>query len=188
MAKPNPHSSSCVTLSALVVNPRLRESEAGCASRCTQKKGTRESHVPSLGELAEAISSSRPSSRPSSSSPSVIPPFGGSWIASFSPHAPAHSAAWHVGPGVGDSRFAGSLPARVASWEEQQVKKRGCSTRAPHTRTKDYRFFAAFFAAFFFIAIRFLSSDCGDSASDGQPDRHNGWAEPSTFIPDVDYG
>ena len=71
---------------------------------------------------------------------------------------------------------------------EQQLKKKGCSTRAPQTRSKNYRFFAAFFfAPLAFFAIVF-SSGCCDSASDGSLARHNGWAEPSTLIPDVDYG
>ena len=52
-----------------------------------------------------------------------------------------------------------------------------------------YRFFAAFFfpplAAFFAI---FFSSGCCDPASDEPLGRHYGWAEPSTLIPDVDYG
>jgi hypothetical protein len=38
-----------------------------------------------------------------------------------------------------------------------------------------------------FFAIVF-SSGCCDSASDGIAHRHNGWAEPATLIPDVDYG
>ena len=66
----------------------------------------------------------------------------------------------------------------------------GCSIEHPlNFRRKTYRFFAAFFfpplAAFFAIVF---SSGCPDSASDSQRDRHNGWAEPSTLIPDVDYG
>jgi hypothetical protein len=55
-------------------------------------------------------------------------------------------------------------------------------------RWKTYRFFAAFFfppLAFFAIVF---SSGHPASASDSQRDCHNWWAEPSTLIPDVDYG
>jgi hypothetical protein len=70
------------------------------------------------------------------------------------------------------------------------IKKWGAQTSTPkgHKR-KIYRFFAAFFfpplAAFFAI---FFSSGCCASASDEPLGRHYGWAEPSTLIPDVDYG
>jgi hypothetical protein len=58
----------------------------------------------------------------------------------------------------------------------------------PKGISKSYRFLAAFFfPPFAFFAIVF-SSGCCDSASNGLLDRHNGWAEPSTLIPDVDYG
>jgi hypothetical protein len=103
---------------------------------------------------------------------------------------PAHSAAWHVGPGVGIS-LRGQPPTSLATFGRAQLnsKKRGAHPEHPQTRSKTYRFFAAFFfeplAAFFAILF---SSGCCDSASDGQLDRHNGWAEPSTLIPDVDYG
>jgi hypothetical protein len=54
---------------------------------------------------------------------------------------------------------------------------------------RNYRFFAAFFfaplAAFFAIVF---SSRISDSTSDEPLGRHNWWAEPSTLIPDVDYG
>ena len=57
------------------------------------------------------------------------------------------------------------------------------------SKRKNYRFFAAFFlpplAAFFAIVF---SSGCCDSASDEPLGRHYWWAEPSTLIPDVDYG
>jgi hypothetical protein len=57
------------------------------------------------------------------------------------------------------------------------------------SKQRNYRFFAAFFfpplAAFFAIVF---SSGCCDSASDEPLGRHYGWAEPSTLIPDVDYG
>jgi hypothetical protein len=52
-----------------------------------------------------------------------------------------------------------------------------------------YRFFAAFFfaplAAFFAIVF---SLGVSGSTSDEPLGRHNWWAEPSTLIPDVDYG
>jgi len=67
----------------------------------------------------------------------------------------------------------------------------GCSIEHPlKAFGRNYRFFAAFFfaplAAFF--AIGFLSSRISDSTSDEPLGRHNWWAEPSTLIPDVDYG
>jgi hypothetical protein len=106
---------------------------------------------------------------------------------------PAHSAAWHVGPGRGVPRFVGSLPAHNASREGsngKNLKKRGAPCEHPQSRSKNYRFFAAFFfellAAFFAMLV--FSLGCGGSTSDGHHDRHNGWAEPSTLIPDVDYG
>jgi hypothetical protein len=66
----------------------------------------------------------------------------------------------------------------------------GCPIEHPlKPFSKNYRFFAAFFfaplAAFFAIVF---SLELSDSASDGPLGRHNGWAEPSTLIPDVDYG
>jgi hypothetical protein len=68
-------------------------------------------------------------------------------------------------------------------------KKMGCPTSTPKVKAENYRFFAAFFfpplAAFFAIVF---SSGCCDSASDEPLGRHYGWAEPSTLIPDVDYG
>ena len=47
--------------------------------------------------------------------------------------------------------------------------------------------------ALFLSALGSLLRHCfllriSDSASDGPHGRHNGWAEPSTLIPDVDYG
>jgi hypothetical protein len=70
-------------------------------------------------------------------------------------------------------------------------KKNGVLYRAPlEALRKNYRFFAAFFfaplAAFF--AIGFFSSGLAAQPRTDHSDRHNGWAEPSTLIPDVDYG
>jgi hypothetical protein len=111
--------------------------------------------------------------------------------------SPAHSAAWHVGPAFGDLASWANSRSQDATQESSNSvamngrdKKMGCSTSTPkgHKR-KIYRFFAAFFfpplAAFFAI---FFSSGCCDSASDEPLGRHYGWAEPSTLIPDVDYG
>ena len=56
-------------------------------------------------------------------------------------------------PGCWRLSLRGLTPSARRVLGEQRLKKRGCSTRAPHTRTKNYRFFAAFFAAFFFFAI-----------------------------------
>jgi hypothetical protein len=68
-------------------------------------------------------------------------------------------------------------------------KKMGCSIEHPLKLRKNYRFFAAFFfaplAAFFAIVF---SSGLATQASDEPLGRHNWWAEPSTLIPDVDYG
>jgi hypothetical protein len=70
-------------------------------------------------------------------------------------------------------------------------RKKGVLTEHPFKalRKKTYRFFAAFFfaplAAFFAIGSLLRISD---SASDEPLGRHNWWAEPSTLIPDVDYG
>ena len=61
----------------------------------------------------------------------------------------------------------------------------GCSIEHPVKLRKTYRFFAAFFLAFF--AIVFSSGLAAQPPTD-RLDRHNGWAEPSTLIPDVDYG
>ncbi len=90
---------------------------------------------------------------------------------------------------VGDSRLR-STPETGAI---NSVEKKGCSCRAPPIfERRNYRFFAAFFlaplAAFF--AILFSS---GIQVVVTQPRRtnairHNWWAEPSTLIPDVDYG
>ncbi len=66
----------------------------------------------------------------------------------------------------------------------------GCFSEHPiKAFVKNYRFFAAFFfaplAAFFAIV---LSLGVSDSTSRRPLGRHNWWAEPSTLIPDVDYG
>ena len=115
------------------------------------------------------------------------PPFRSLGFASHPPHAPAHSAAWHVGPGVnGLASRAGSR--RAARLGRATTQKKGVlHLSTPKLVRKNYRFFAAFFfppLAFFAIVF---SSGCCDSASDGPLSRHNGWAEPSTLIPDVDY-
>ena len=78
-------------------------------------------------------------------------------------------------------------PSQESSIRAKKIGVLHLST--PKVTSKNYRFFAAFFfaplAAFFAI---FFSSGCCDSASDAHSGRHNGWAEPSTLIPDVDYG
>ena len=111
--------------------------------------------------------------------------------------APAHSAAWHVGPAFGDLASWADSRSTLAIGSEQQLdeleirdKKNGVLNEHPEgSMRRNYRFFAAFFfpplAAFFAI---FFSSGCCDSASDEPLGRHYGWAEPSTLIPDVDYG
>jgi hypothetical protein len=74
---------------------------------------------------------------------------------------------------------------------EQQLaaKKMGCSIEHPLKLRKNYRFFAAFFfaplAAFFAIVF---SSGLATQPQTNHLARHNWWAEPSTLIPDVDYG
>ena len=74
---------------------------------------------------------------------------------------------------------------------EQQLaaKKMGCSIEHPLKLRKNYRFFAAFFfaplAAFFAIVF---SSGLATQPQTNHSARHNWWAEPSTLIPDVDYG
>jgi hypothetical protein len=80
-------------------------------------------------------------------------------------------------PGEGEQRFS-----RQKNW--------GAPSEHPSSSFgRTYRFFAAFFfaplAAFFAIVF---SSGCCDSASNAHAGRHYGWAEPSTLIPDVDYG
>ena len=81
-----------------------------------------------------------------------------------------------------------TLAARLHDVRAATQKKGVLHLSTPKLLRKDYRFFAAFFfAALAFFAIIF-SSGCRDSASDDQRSRHNGWAEPSTLIPDVDYG
>ena len=99
----------------------------------------------------------------------------------------ALSAAWHVGLDVGDLASANS---RRAGEQSSEQKNWGAPSEHPvKFLPKNYRFFAAFFfeplAAFFAIVF---SSGCCDSASDARAGRHYGWAEPSTLIPDVDYG
>jgi hypothetical protein len=82
------------------------------------------------------------------------------WIARvFRRNNPAHSAAWHVGPGVGDLASS-ATPAAGAGTEQQHLAglKKGGAPRAPlKSLTKNYRFFAAFFfaplAAFFAIVF-----------------------------------
>jgi|SRR5581483_7007399 len=73
---------------------------------------------------------------------------------------PAHSAAWHVGPG-GASRFVAH--SRPVTRERGKLKKNGVLHLSEHPESlqKNYRFFAAFFfeplAAFFAIVF---SSGC----------------------------
>ena len=91
--------------------------------------------------------------------------------------------------GSGDLAWL-ATPAPQAGEQQFAAKKNGVLCRAPLSLAlKNYRFFAAFFfaplAAFFAIGSLLRISD---SASDGPLGRHNGWAEPSTLIPDVDYG
>jgi hypothetical protein len=73
--------------------------------------------------------------------------------------------------------------------EKTGIKKWGARRAPRRFKAENYRFFAAFFfpplAAFFAI---FFSSGCCASASDEPLGRHYWWAEPSTLIPDVDYG
>jgi hypothetical protein len=73
----------------------------------------------------------------------------------YAPHNPAHSAAWHVGPDVGDPSLRGLSPgldARVSN----NSKKRGAPSEHPQSLLKNYRFFAAFFfAALAFFAMVF---------------------------------
>ena len=89
-----------------------------------------------------------------------------------------------LAPGKGPNA---SRPSQESSIRAKKIGVLHLST--PKVTSKNYRFFAAFFfaplAAFFAI---FFSSGCCDSASDAHAGRHNGWAEPSTLIPDVDYG
>ena len=83
---------------------------------------------------------------------------------------------------------------RTAPFGRAAIQENGAPrSGTPKSVRKNYRFFAAFFATFFFAAFAFLaigslSSGCCGSTSDGHQDCHNGWAEPSTLIPDVDYG
>src|SRR5262245_34758867 len=123
-----------------------------------------------------------------------IPPFTGGLRG-----RPAASALCRLArrPGVAATSLRGltrAHDARRASsnlrrWEKPGDKKMGCSASTPKVKAENYRFFAAFFfpplAAFFAI---FFSSGCCDPASDEPLGRHYWWAEPSTLIPDVDYG
>ena len=52
------------------------------------------------------------------------------WICEYAPYNPAHSAAWHVGPGVGDPSLRGLSPGLDCAGE-QQLKKNGVLIRAP---------------------------------------------------------
>ena len=130
-----------------------------------------------LGLKRSLISSWPPSSfRPLLSSPFESPLSPVVWMASVAPDNPAHSAAWHVGPGVGDLAFVradsrshrpSSLYARADTTDANERamlrdKKNGVLHRAPlEALRKIYRFFAAFFfpplAAFFAIVF---SSGC----------------------------
>src|SRR5438477_10514698 len=93
-------------------------------------------------------------------------------------------ASW-ADPRAGARRASSNL-RRMEKIEE---KKWGARRAPRRSERENYRFFAAFFfpplAAFFAIVF---SSGCCDSASDEPLGRHYGWAEPSTLIPDVDYG
>jgi len=78
------------------------------ADRGRTKKGTRESHAPLHGETGGSyLFFAAFFFAPLAFFAICNPPFRWLWIASVSPYDPAHSAAWHVGPGVGVSRFAG---------------------------------------------------------------------------------
>jgi hypothetical protein len=80
------------------------------------------------------------------------------WIARvFRRNDPAHSAAWHVGPGVGDlASWAAPRAVRGAA-ASRGLKKWGAQRAPLKALTKNYRFFAAFFfaplAAFFAIVF-----------------------------------
>src|SRR4029079_5531758 len=65
----------------------------------------------------------------------------------------------------------------------------GCSTSTPKVKAAELPLLRGLFLSALGSLLRhcFLLRLCG-STSDGPLGRHNGWAEPSTLIPDVDYG
>src|SRR5205085_4676623 len=74
--------------------------------------------------------------------------------------------------------------------ENRRDKKMGCSTSTPKVKAEKLPLLRGLFLSALGSLLRhwFFSSGCCDSASDEPLGRHYGWAEPSTLIPDVDYG
>ena len=105
-------------------------------------------------------------------------------------------------PGCRRSRFAGHSRLWCRSGAQQLVagfginrnawrvpKKKGCSTEHPLKPFEEL----PLLRGLLLCALGSLLRRCArlrvsDSASDEPLGRHNGWAEPSTLIPDVDYG
>jgi hypothetical protein len=142
-----------------------------------------------VGMTAAVTSSSPPSSfRPSLSLPFESPLSPVEWMASVLPHDPAHSAAWHVGPGVGDLACAADSRSRDRE-SNQQIKKMGCSIEHPlkpcGRTTASSRPFSS--RPWQLSSPLFSPQDLRLNLQRPRG-RHNGWAEPSTLIPDVDYG
>jgi hypothetical protein len=71
----------------------------------------------------------------------------------------------------------------------RQIKKWGAPSSTPSSLAEELPLLRGLFlpALGSFLRHCFLLRICG-STSDGPRGRHNGWAEPSTLIPDVDYG
>jgi hypothetical protein len=107
------------------------------------------------------------------------------WIASVAPHDPAHSAAWHVGPGVDDLASCGvTLSVTVTGRAIPVDKKNGVLHRAPLEALRgNYRFFAAFFfpplAAFF--AIVFSSGFAAQPPTDHAAVTTGGLSHPPSY-------
>ena len=151
-----------------------------------KKKGTRDASPHVFGQR-ELTSSSPPSCRPWLSSPSESPP-SGPWIARVSRRSiAALSAAWHVAWMSATSR---RLTPAVRGRAVLRAKKLGCSIRAPRkVPSEELPLLRGLLLRALGSLLRhcFLLRLC-DSASDARAGRHYWWAEPSTLIPDVDYG
>src|SRR6185503_3103213 len=109
----------------------------------------------------------------------------------------AHSAAWHVGLDVGDLALCGLTLSHVRLTPDttnrprercREIKKWGAPSSTPRSLAEELPLLRGLFLPALGSLLRhcFLLRICG-STSDGPRGRHNGWAEPSTLIPDVDY-
>jgi hypothetical protein len=80
----------------------------------------------------------------------------------------------------GESNNLISIKTRIKKWGAHRAPRKVKAEELPLLR-------GLFLAALGFLRHCFLLGCC-DSASDEPLGRHYWWAEPSTLIPDVDYG